>query len=284
MRLLIFGGSGQLGFELIKRARDLHFDVFYPVTKELDITDEIQVTNLITKLRPDVVINSAAYTLVDLAETERDRALEVNALAPAGIAKACNNAGSYFVHISTDYVFDGLGDKPYKEEDITHPINHYGESKLQGEHYVLNNCKRSAILRTSSLHGQKGVNFVHTMLKLFKEKKHVKVVSDQFMSPTWAGWLAESILDIARIKPEGVLHASGSGVCSWYEFANEILALTKDSHPDTTVDSCLATEFLRPAKRPSYSVMNCSKLEGILGRKAITWKQGLINHLTELGY
>jgi dTDP-4-dehydrorhamnose reductase len=286
MKILLFGGSGQLGYEIEKRARDLNFEVVSPVISELDITEGQQVRYLTSQVKPDLIINCAAYTAVDKAETEREEAFKINSLGAENVAIATKESGSRLIHISTDYVFDGEGDRPLKEEDPTNPVSCYGESKLEGEERVLRAIgDRAVIVRTSSLHGQRGVNFVHTMLDLFATRDVVKVVNDQFMSPTWAGWLAEVLLDLGRIKCEGVVHASCAGGISWFDFAAEILELCKGAVPHAAkvhLEPISAKEFGRPARRPSYSVFDCTKLAGILGRKPIPWQEGLRGHLSDI--
>jgi dTDP-4-dehydrorhamnose reductase len=191
------------------------------------------------------------------------------------------------IHISTDYVFDGNGTEPISEEHKTNPVSVYGASKLEGEQKVLEIAGAQAlVVRTSSLHGQRGVNFVHTMIDLFSKRDLVKVVSDQYMSPTWAGWLAEVLLDLGRIKCDGVVHASCAGIISWYDFAKEILDQvrpTLENGANVRVETISASEFGRPAKRPSYSGFDCTKLSRILGRKPIPWQEGLKAHLRDIG-
>jgi len=286
MKILLFGGSGQLGYEITSRGQDLNFEVVSPVQSEVDITEREQVQTLAERVKPDVIINSAAYTAVDKAEDEREAAFSLNQDGARNVAYAARSSGARFIHISTDYVFDGNSRAPLTENAPTHPINVYGESKLAGEravHEVLQG--KGLVVRTSSLHGQKGVNFVHTMIKLFKEKERIQVVDDQFMSPTWAGWLAEALLDMCRIRCEGIVHACGKGVISWHEFAS---AIYEDIRPalGKTVDvqRTSAANFPRPAKRPHYSAMDTTKLSKILGRESLGWREGLRRHLTELGY
>lgn len=288
MKILIFGGAGQLGYEIRKRSFELEFEVISPVISEVDITDQRQVDFLIKETRPNVIINAAAYTAVDKAETDPTLAYKINRDGVAYIAQAAKTYHSRFVHISTDYVFPGIERRPLSENDVTNPVNVYGQSKLAGEENAKEICPDgSLIVRTSSLHGQKGVNFVHTMLKLFEEKDTLRVVDDQIMSPTWAGWLAEVVLDLCRLEVTGTVHACGDGAISWFEFAKEIYELAKrdlKKQSELIIEPCNASEYPRPAKRPSYSVMDCSKLEKILGRRRISWKAGLIGHLCDIGF
>lgn len=287
MKILLFGGSGQLGYELKKRAADLEFELVSPVTKELDITDKTQVFNLLRSLEPTTVINSAAYTAVDKAEEEQDRAFAINSHGVRNISEACAKTGARLIHISTDYVFDGALGRKLNEEDKVNPLGVYGRSKLEGEEFVSSICgDLGLVVRTQALYGQKGVNFVHTMLKLFGEREVLKVVNDQFVSPTWAGWLAETLLDIVRLPATGVLHASCEGVVSWYDFAREIQQLSLASYegrPVARIEPTSAVELNRPAKRPTFSAFDTTRLTGILGRPVMPWQVALSSFLREIG-
>ena len=288
MKILLFGGAGQLGFELTKRAGDLNFEVVSPVASEVDISSAEQVRFITERVKPDLVINSAAYTAVDKAETEQDEAYKVNRDGARNVAAAAKECGSGVIHISTDYVFDGEKGTPLSETDPTNPESVYGASKLAGEQAVFDVFGPAAlVVRTSSLHGQRGENFIHTMLKLFAERDVVKVVSDQFMSPTWAGWLAEVVLDLGRMRAGGVVHASCAGAISWLDFAQRIYELATPPAGMQTWRAELApisvAELGRPAKRPRFSVFDTSKLAGLLGRPPIAWEDGLRNHLREIG-
>ncbi len=287
MKILLFGGSGQLGYELKKRAADLAFDLVSPVTAELDITDRHQVKFLTASVKPDVVINSAAYTAVDNAEVEIERAFAVNRDGARNIAEACEAVGCRLIHISTDYVFDGMHGRPLREDDPVNALSVYGRSKLEGEEAVKSVLgERALIARTQALYGQKGVNFVLTMLKLFPEREVLKVVNDQWVSPTWAGWLAEALLDFARIGRGGVVHASCTGSVSWFGFAREILELARPHFAGVKLarlEETTAAEFNRPAPRPAYSAFDTSGVTALLGRSPISWQEGLRAFLGEIG-
>lgn len=288
MKILLFGGAGQLGFEIQKRAFDLDFEVVSPVLSEVDITNEHQVQFLAQKVRAELVVNCAAYTAVDKAEVEQAEAYKINRDGAAVVARAARDSGARMIHVSTDYVFDGTLDKPIDEEHKPNPINVYGASKLAGEIEVEKILgKRSLIVRTSSLHGQRGENFVHTMVKLFSEREVVKVVNDQWMSATWAGWLAEALLDLGRIDCGGTVHASCAGALTWFDFAAAILEQIKEKNEAARrckLEATTAAAFARPAKRPTYSVFDCTRLSSLLGRKPISWQDGLRSHLREIGY
>lgn len=287
MRILLFGGTGQLGYELLKRAHDLNFEITAPVISEVDIGDRDQVLFLTRKFRPDVIINSAAYTAVDKAEEDSAVAWRVNRDGAANTAHGAAAVGGRLIHVSTDYVFAGDGSTPLTEDSPTGPRNVYGASKLGGEEAVREILgDRALVVRTASLHGQRGENFVHTMLKLFTTRPSVKVVGDQIMSPTWAGWLAETMLDLARLEAGGVVHATCAGAISWLEFATEIHRLAAPRLADGSVcviEPTTVAEFSRAAPRPTYSALDCGKLAQILGRRPISWQTGLKAHLTEIG-
>jgi dTDP-4-dehydrorhamnose reductase len=287
VRILLFGGSGQLGFEVKKRARDLEFEVVSPVTAEVDISEREQVRKCVAAINPEVVVNSAAYTAVDKAEHEIEAAFRINRDAAGYVAEACRAAGCRMIHISTDYVFDGSLGRELREGDPTNPLGVYGKSKLEGEQRVLETLDdRALVLRTQALFGQKGVNFVQSMLRLFPERSSLKIVDDQWVSPTWAGWLAEAILDFVRMPVGGVVHASCSGMVSWFDFASEIQRLARPSfkgQPLATLERTTAAELNRPAKRPTFSAFDTSLISSLLGRPPISWQEGLVSYLAEIG-
>ena len=287
MKILLFGGSGQLGHEVRKRAADLDFELISPVSSELDITDRGQVRLLVSSVKPDVVINSAAYTAVDKAEEEPDRAFAINAEGARNIAEGCAAGGVRMIHISTDYVFDGLLGRELREDDPTNAVSVYGRSKLAGEQMVRDATDGKAlIVRTQALYGKKGVNFVYTMLKLFEEREVVKVVSDQWVSPTWAGWLGESLLDLVRIECSGVVHASCRGAVSWFDFAQAIMAASVGSFEGkklARLEPTTAEELARPAQRPVFSAFATDTLAELLGRPVMSWQEGMHSFLREIG-
>lgn len=286
MKILLFGGSGQLGVEISKRARDLNFEIISPVQSELDISEEKQVRYLAKQVQPYIIVNCAAYTLVDKAEEENDAAFSINCEGAKNSALAAADCKCRLIHISTDYVFRGDTRAPLKEGDRCDPINVYGQSKLAGENEIRSVYPdRSLILRTSSLYGNKGVNFVRTMLDLFRTKELVKVVDDQYMSPTWAGWLAEVILDLSRLEASGLMHACCEGETNWYGFASLILELSRsrvEASKNLRIEPIPSAQFPRPAARPAYSVLNCDLLTNTLGRRPISWQDGLRFYLKEL--
>jgi dTDP-4-dehydrorhamnose reductase len=231
----------------------------------LDITNKQQVLKTIEEIKPDVVINAAAYTNVDGCEDMQDLAFKANGHAPGYIAQACANIGAILVHFSTDYVFDGLK-REYAESDTTNPINIYGRSKLMGEQEVIKNTDNYRIIRTSWLFGKNGKNFVDTMLKLSKERGAVKVVNDQSGKPTYTTDLTRKTSEIINLNP-GIYHITNEGQCTWYEFASEII---KNAVP------CSSDEFPTKAKRPTYSVLTNTKTTPMRH-----WKDALNEYLKE---
>ncbi len=287
MKILLFGGSGQLGFEVKKRARDLDFDVVSPVTAEVDISDRAQVKKCVLALKPAVVINAAAFTAVDKAEHEQEAAFRINRDAAGHVAEACASAGSRMIQVSTDYVFDGSLGRESRESDLVNPLGVYGRSKLEGERRVQEELGENAlVVRTQALFGQKGVNFVQSMLRFFPERPSLRVVDDQWVSPTWAGWLAEALLDFVRMPVGGVVHASCSGTVSWFDFASAIQELARPSfqgQPLARLEKITARELNRPAQRPKFSAFDTSHITSLLGRPPITWQEGLRRYLADIG-
>jgi dTDP-4-dehydrorhamnose reductase len=262
IKILIIGAAGMLGMELSKTFPDaIKFS-----HSVLDITNEDSVRLTIEGMKPNVVINAAAYTNVDGCEDNRELAFNVNGRALEYIARSCSNSGAILVHYSTDYVFDG-SKKEYLESDKTNPINVYGQSKLMGEENIIENMKDYRIIRTSWLFGLQGKNFVETMLKLSKEMDSVKVVNDQFGKPTYAVDLARKTKEIINLPP-GIYHITNEGTCSWYEFAKAIIG---------NVTPCSTDEFPRKAKRPKYSILVNNKTEPMRH-----WKDALQAYLEEI--
>ncbi|HHV23063.1 MAG: dTDP-4-dehydrorhamnose reductase [Methanosarcina sp.] len=259
IKTLIIGASGMLGSDLCK----VFPDAVKLAHQDLDITDRKQVIESILKIKPDVVINAAAYTNVDGCEDNRELTFQVNGYGPGHIAEACSKVGAVLVHFSTDYVFDG-SKKEYVESDIPNPINVYGHSKLLGEKKIIENMDDYRIVRISWLFGIHGKNFVETMLKLSREKDTVRVVNDQFGKPTYTMDLATKIKEVIELEP-GIYHITNDGVCSCYEFASSII--------DNAIP-CTSEEFPRKAKRPKYSVLVNTKTE--LMRH---WKEALEAYL-----
>ena len=252
MKVLVTGANGMLGQDLCPILEDAGYEVVETDIANLDITKSDDVNRVITEENPDYVIHCAAYTNVDKAEEDLDTATKINVQGTENLAKACANADTTLVYISTDYVFDGTKNEPYLPTDKTNPINNYGLTKCRGEEAVQKYCEKYYIARTSWLYGHHGKNFVETMISL-ADKPELKVVDDQIGCPTWTVELSNGILKLIDNKPYGIYHVCGSSSTSWFGFAKEIF---KQMKLDVNVKPCTTEEFPRPAKRPAYSIMN----------------------------
>lgn len=271
---LVTGCNGQLGTALQSLLKE---KATYIDRDELDLTDEQAVKKFLEKNTFDFIINCAAYTAVDKAEADAENAHKVNALAPLYLAKY----GKNIIHISTDYVFDGTNYKPYQEDDTTNPQSVYGKTKREGELNVLANAQTAAIIRTAWLYSPHGGNFVKTMRKLGAEKSTLNVIFDQIGSPTNAYDLAEAIVAmLPQIKTDEkeIYHFTNEGVCSWYDFATEIMALSKLSCQVNPIET---KDYPTPAKRPHYSVLNKSKIKNRFNLTIPHWKEGLMKCLKQ---
>lgn len=286
--ILITGASGQLG-AAIKALSSLYpqFHFIFLAKEDLPVNRSELVQQYFKNVLPAFCINCAAYTAVDKAETEKELAMLVNGDAVGVLAAACKSFHAKFIHISTDYVFDGTAVTPYKEEDNTNPVNYYGKTKLRGEELSIQNNNESIIIRTSWLYAEHGNNFVKTMVRLMKERSSLNVVNDQLGSPTYAGDLAKLILGIiaenqfeGRWVP-GIYHYSNEGVISWYDFAVAIKNLIQS---DCAVHPIPASMYPTPAKRPAYSVMNKEKIRSVYGVAVPAWENSLsecISHMQQ---
>lgn len=279
MKVLITGASGQLGLEIIAQL-EKQTEVYKLVKADrrgLDITNLDEVNKKISLEKPDVVINCAAHTAVDLCEEDIDNAYKVNAIGPRNLAITCEKVGAKFVQVSTDYVFDGKGISPYKEDDITCPNSIYGKSKLMGEQFTKEFCSKYFIVRTAWLYGN-GNNFVKTMLKLSENNKELNVVNDQYGSPTSTVDLAKSIIELINTEYYGTYHGTCEGQCSWYDFAKKIFEI---NNIDIKVNPVTSEEFKRPAPRPQYSVLDnfMFKLVGLNSFR--NWEDALKEYLKE---
>jgi dTDP-4-dehydrorhamnose reductase len=275
MRLLVTGAAGMLGHRVVAEARDLGHSTSGTDLEDLDLTDESAVRHRVAAEEPDAIINCAAYTDVDGAESHEDLATLVNGDAAGNVARACASAGALLVHVSTDYVFSGDGDRPYVESDEPAPRTSYGRSKLAGEHAVAASDAEWAIVRSAWLYGAGGKNFVDTMLGLAQERDEVSVVTDQVGSPTWTGQLAPALVEVAERGATGLHHLTGQGQCSWYELAIEVF---HEAGVPCRVLPTNSDAFARPARRPAYSALGTERDDAIaLG----PWQQGLAAYLSE---
>ena len=277
--VLVTGANGQLGKELRQlETKWPEFEFLFLSREDLPIHHFELVRNFFKATHPSFLINCAAYTAVDKAEQEEELAFQINAEAVGVLAAICKEQDCKFVHVSTDYVFDGLANRPYREDDLTNPQGVYGASKLAGEKEAVLLNPDSVIIRTSWVYSSFGKNFVKTILRLLQEKPSVSVVDDQIGSPTYAADLAVAILEIISLKSwkPGVYHFSNEGEISWCAFAKAIAALT---HSNTPVQAITTAEFPTPAKRPAWSVLDKSKIKAVYGIKIRPWKESLADCL-----
>ncbi|MCI7478815.1 MAG: dTDP-4-dehydrorhamnose reductase [[Pasteurella] aerogenes] len=285
VKFLITGAKGQVGHclteQLTGKAEILAVD-----RDELDITDQSAVNKIVKIFKPDVIINAAAHTAVDRAESEVELSEAINVRGPQYLAEAANEIGAVILHISTDYVFEGTGSGEYKEDDQTNPQGVYGRTKLEGEIAVQQANPRSIILRTAWVFGEYGHNFVKTMLRLAKDRDSLGVVGDQFGGPTYAGDIAKALIEIAnqilagKENAFGVYHFTGKPYVSWYEFAKAIFAETELQNileKSPLVNSIATSDYPTPAKRPANSRLNLEKIDRTFGIQPSDWRTALKN-------
>ena len=283
--ILVCGSNGQLGSEL-KQLEDLctQYDFIFTDVDELDITERESLFTNLEVIKPDIIINCAAYTAVDKAETEIEDAYLINADAPYFLAEYAKQNHAFLVHISTDYVFDGLKASPYIESDDVNPQTEYGKSKLQGEESIIDVIKPDGvIIRTSWLYSSTGNNFVKTILRIAKEKEEIKVVDDQIGCPTWAADLAAAIMKIIEqrenISGTHLYLYSNEGICSWFEFAKKIVEYAKI---DCKIIPIPTKDYPLPAPRPAYSAMSKDKIIKSFGLRIPHWEGSLKQMLEHL--
>ena len=277
MKVLITGSNGQLGRSIQERSLlypEFSFD--FTDVDQLDITNKSALECYLKTSKPDVIINCAAYTAVDKAEEDKNLAYLINAEGPENLAKACKKHNCSLIHISTDYVFNGISHLPYTETMETNPPSVYGQSKLAGEKAILEYSDSAIIIRTSWLYSEFGNNFLKTMLKYGSERDELRVIFDQIGTPTYAGDLAVSILKIInsnkKLNQSEIYHFSNEGVISWYDFAKEIMDIAKVNCIITPIESY---EYPLPAPRPHYSVLNKAKIKSTFGLSIPYWRDSL---------
>jgi len=283
MKVLITGVNGQLGSELFRSGQTADFKIHCLNRQQLDITNESRVQQVFERISPSLVINAAAYTDVDRAEKESDLAFAVNKSGPAYLARYCADHHLAFIHISTDYVFDGTKGQPYQEDDPIAPLGVYGQSKAQGEAAIRSILSNHIIVRTSWLYGVYGHNFVKTMLSLATEKTDLRVVDDQFGSPTSAADLAKAVLTIAgKISADeevewGIYHYCGKGVTSWHGLAEKTIELARPYTAIKTrqVEAITTAEWPTATKRPPYSVLDCTRIKNQFEIETEPWQESL---------
>ena len=274
-KILVTGANGQLGQSLQKLSqKEKAFQFLFTDSETLDITNKEEVLNFFWQNEPDFCINAAAYTAVDLAETDLEKAFLVNADGTENLALACAEYNAQFIHVSTDYVFDGTNNLEYTEEDFTNPLGVYGASKLAGEELALEANPCAIILRTSWVYSEFGKNFVKTMLSLFATKEELNVVADQYGQPTNATDLAEAILTIVKTekKTPGIFNFSNEGKISWYDFAQKIAELSVSK---IKINPIVTSQYPTPAKRPQNSTLDLSKIKSTYHINIKPWEESL---------
>jgi len=280
--ILVTGANGQLGSELKKITQEFpQFNFTFCTRQELPLEDEQAISNYLEAHQYDFLINCAAYTAVDKAESERELAFQINATSVGLLAAICRDNNTKFLHFSTDYVFDGNATEPYKIDDTTNPQTVYGASKLKGEKLAMDENSDAIIIRTSWVYSSYGKNFVKTMLRLFQEKEEISVVNDQIGSPTYAKDLADITMKIIASGQwyEGIFHFSNEGIISWFDFAN---AIKEISRSNCKINPIPTSAYPTPAKRPGYSVLNKSKIQQLYGIQFRDWKESLTDCLNEI--
>lgn len=280
--ILVTGANGQLG-KALQRLAGVYpqYNFVFAGREDLPIHHFEMLRHYFSVYHPVYVVNCAAYTAVDRAETEKDLAFQVNAEAVGVLAAVCHEQGAKLVHISTDYVFDGNAKTPYKEDDPTHPQSVYGASKLEGEKQAFRFNPDSIVIRTSWVYAENGKNFVRTMLKLMSEKPEINVVNDQYGSPTYAGDLAAAVMQVIASGKwvPGIYHYSNEGVVSWYDFA---IAIRDRAGLTCKVNSVPSSQYPTPAKRPAWSVLDSSRIGHTWGIRPRPWFESLETCLSHL--
>ena len=276
---MITGANGQLGQELIVQLKNTPYKIFAFTKNQLDISIEEEVHQVVSEIEPDVIINAAAYTKVDLAESDEVLAYKINGAGQRNLAVAAQKVGAKICYISTDYVFDGSGTQPYKEYDNCNPLGVYGKSKYVGEQLTQSLNTKYFIVRTSWVYGEYGSNFVKTMLKLAEDRDEIGVVHDQIGSPTYTVDLAEFIIKLVRTERYGIYHCTNSGTCSWFEFAKAIFESAK---LDINVIPLTTEQYPTPASRPKYSVLENMSIQLNEFKEMRHWREGLQQFLNNI--
>lgn len=282
MKVLVTGSNGQLGFDVINELKKRGHNAIGIDVKEMDITDSIAVNKVITRADVEAVVHCAAYTAVDAAEDNKEMCSKVNGYGTENIAKVCKQMDIKMIYISTDYVFNGQGERSWEPEDERNPLNTYGKSKYEGELAVQNNLEKYYIVRIAWVFGENGNNFIKTMLRLGKTRDMLTVVDDQIGSPTYTKDLAILLVDMVETDKYGIYHATNEGFCSWYAFACEIFKQAGMNHVKVTpVDS---SAYITKAKRPKNSRMSKEKLQENGFKSLPTWKDALSRYLKDINF
>jgi dTDP-4-dehydrorhamnose reductase len=280
LKILLLGKNGQVGWELQRTLVPLG-EIITLGRSELDLTDQNAIRRTIRAIKPDLIVNAAAYTAVDKAEDEPELAMAVNGIAPGILAEEASLIKAKLVHYSTDYVFGGTKNEPYTEDDCPNPINVYGKTKLAGEKAIIEKEGHFLIFRVSWVYGKRGNNFLQTMLRLFLERKELKIVSDQIGAPTWSRMIAEATAQVIGFERtinmvQGVYHLTAAGQTSWHGFAKSIQSISKNEAAKKIKLIAIESEdYKTKAARPKYSVLDCTSLFQQIGLKLPNWQQML---------
>jgi dTDP-4-dehydrorhamnose reductase len=282
MKVAVIGGDGQLGADVVRAFADNGDNVSALTHSDVELSNMDSVSSRLQELRPELVVNTAAMHHVENCEREPEKAFAVNGIGARNISIVSRDVGAVLMHISTDYVFDGSKGSPYDEQDAPRPLNVYGNTKLSGEYFVRSTTEKHFVLRTSAIYGKSpcrakgGLNFIELMLKLAKERGEVRVVDSEFVTPTPTRELARQMVALSRCDSYGLYHATAEGICSWYEFAKEIFALT-----NTKVSLKVAgpNEFPAKVPRPKYSVLENRALKSRDLNVFTSWQDGLREYL-----
>jgi len=292
MNILLFGKNGQVGWELQRALAPLGNVIALDSRSSQycgNFNDPTGVAETVRAIKPQIIVNAAAYTAVDKAEGDKENARCINALAVTEIAKAAEQIGAWFIHYSTDYVFDGQGDTPWREDDATGPLSVYGSTKLEGERGLQQHCSRHLIFRTSWVYAARGNNFAKTMIKLAKERDTISVINDQHGAPTGADLIADCTAHAIRIalvnkNVAGIYHLIASGETTWYAYANKVIKIAKQRGLELavqTINPVTTSAFPTPAKRPANSRLNTEKFQRTFNLTLPEWQVGVERMLNE---
>lgn len=287
MRIVVLGANGQLGVDICAALTSAGHEVVGLTHADIEIVDANSVATIFAARRPEAIVNTAAMHHVDRCEEDPAKAFAINGIGIRNVAQAAATIGAYFLHVSTDYVFDGTKQAPYVETDAPKPLNVYGNSKLAGEYFTLTSGGEAAVLRVSGIYGASpcrakgGLNFVRLMLKLAAERPEIRVVDDEILTPTYTVDIAQQVAMLVNARRPGLFHGTAQGSCSWYEFASTIFSLTGTK---ANLQKARPGEFPAKVRRPSYSVLDNAALAAAGIDIMPAWSDGLARYLKQIGY
>jgi dTDP-4-dehydrorhamnose reductase len=285
MKIVVIGANGQLGVDVCAAFEQAGHRVVPLTHAEIEISQQNSVSTALQAAQADAVVNTAAMHHVEQCEQDPARAFAVNAIGARNLARSCEETGTYLLHVSTDYVFDGTKREPYVETDAPLPLNVYGNSKLAGEYFVRTACREGAVLRVSGVYGANpcrakgGMNFVRLMLKVARERPEIRVVDDEILTPTYARHIARQVAALVENRALGLFHGTAQGACSWYEFAGQVFAMTGTK---ANLQKARPGEFPAKVTRPSYSVLANARLKALGLDVMPPWQDGLRDYLAEI--